>query len=160
MKGLLLIAIFLPFVGLAQIKKNTDDIYEPRLEAKESTSTIGAINSVGSLDAKKYYKGYKGAGTSTLIVSIINPILGLAPAIGLTSGTPLDLMYPNEELMKDQKYRDDYIYTAKKIRSRKVWRNWGVGLAFNAVVGVVVYTVISSANNDNNSVPTRKIPGF
>jgi len=160
MKGLLLIAIFFPLLGLAQIKKNTDDVYEPRLDAKESISTIGAVNSVGSLDAKKYYKGYKGAGTGTLIVSIINPILGLAPAIGLTSGTPLDLMYPNEELMKDQKYRDDYIYTAKRIRSKKVWRNWGVGLAFNVVVGVVVYTVITSSGNNNSTGGTRKIPGF
>ncbi len=159
MKGLLLIAIFFPLLGLAQIKKNTDDVYEPKLVSKESVSAIGAVNSVGSLDAKKYYKGYKGAGTGTLIVSIINPILGLAPAIGLTSGTPLDLMYPNEELMKDQKYRDDYIYTAKRIRSKKVWRNWGVGLAFNVVVGVVVYTAITSSGNSRTE-PTRKIPGF
>ena len=159
MKRLLLVAIFFPLFGLAQIKKNTDDVYEQRINAKESISSIGAISSAGSLDAKKYYKGYKGAGTGTLIVSIINPILGLAPAIGLTSGTPLDLMYPNEELMKDQKYRDDYIYTAKSIRSKKVWRNWAVGLAFNVVVGVVVYTAITSSNNRRNE-PTRKIPGF
>ena len=39
-------------------------------------------------DAVRYYKGYKGAGTGTLVVSLLSPIAGLVPAIICSASAP------------------------------------------------------------------------
>jgi hypothetical protein len=44
--------------------------------------------SQGSKDAYKYYKGYTGAGTGTLLTGLlVSPLIGLIPALA-TAGTP------------------------------------------------------------------------
>lgn len=94
----------------------------------------------GVADAKKYYKGYKPAGTTTLIVSLISPLIGLIPAIACSSIKPkeINLHYPVPELMKTPDYFRGYAQQAKKTKQGKVWRNWGIALGLNIVVAIAV----------------------
>jgi hypothetical protein len=70
----------------------------------------------GQKDARRYYKKYKGAGTGTLITSLLSPLVGLIPAIACSSTTPKEsnLNYPNAELFKQADYKEGYIQQAKK----------------------------------------------
>ncbi len=90
----------------------------------------------GQLDALRYYDGYKGAGTGTLIVSLLSPLVGLIPAIACSSTPPKDknLMYPNSGLMKNSDYYRGYTSKARKVKSRKVWRNWLIAFGVNLVL--------------------------
>jgi hypothetical protein len=98
----------------------------------------------GQLDASRYYKGYTGAGTGILIVSLFSPIAGFIPAIVCSSSKPKEenLQYPNIEIMKNINYYQGYITNAKKIKQRKVWTNWGIGLGVN-LIGLLIL----SSNN-------------
>jgi len=91
----------------------------------------------GKMDAARYYSGYKGAGTGTFLTSLLlSPLIGLVPAIACSSTKPSDskLMYPSIDLMKDTDYYNGYTQNAKKIKSRKVWSNWGIAFGINLVL--------------------------
>lgn len=84
----------------------------------------------GREDAKRYYTKHKGAGTGTLITSLlVGPIIGLIPAIACSSTSPSyeNLEYPSESLMKNPEYSRGYNESAKKKKSGKVWKNYGIG---------------------------------
>lgn len=89
----------------------------------------------GQMDASKYYKGYKAAGSGTLVASLLIPIVGLIPAIACSSTMPSDanLMYPDASLMKKNDYYLGYTEKAKKIKQGKVWMNWGIAFGANLV---------------------------
>jgi hypothetical protein len=90
----------------------------------------------GQRDADRFYQDYKTAGTATLIVSLLSPLVGLVPAIA-TSATPpkeINLGYPDSELYGINDYKRGYQLRAKKIKSRKVWTNWGVALGVNFIL--------------------------
>lgn len=93
----------------------------------------------GRLDASRYYTGYKGAGTGTLITSLLSPLVGLIPAIATSSSSPNEenLGYPDVELIKQREYYDSYTHQAKKIKQKKVWTNWAIGFGVN-LVGVLI----------------------
>lgn len=96
----------------------------------------------GQKDAAIYYKGYKPAGTATLIVGVISPIIGLIPAIACSATTPTqgNLMCPNTELLKKADYYDGFVITAKKIKTKKVWSNLGISFGVNValIIGIIV----------------------
>jgi hypothetical protein len=84
----------------------------------------------GTSDAKTYYRGYKGAGTGTFFAALLGgPLLGLIPAVACSSTPPSQnsLGYPNYELVKNAEYKAGYNQEAKKIKSKKVWGNFGIG---------------------------------
>jgi len=99
----------------------------------------------GLKDAEKYYDDYSSAGTGTLMVSLLSPLVGLIPAISSSSTMPKDknLNYPNTKLMENADYRSGYTRRAKKIKQSRVWTNWGIALGVNAIVVVL----LSSASN-------------
>jgi hypothetical protein len=94
----------------------------------------------GRMDARLHYKGYRPAGTATLITSLVSPVLGLIPAIACSASVPreknLDIMKP--ELMKNPDYRQGYTREAHKIKVRKVWMNLGIGLGVNVLAVVIL----------------------
>lgn len=94
----------------------------------------------GRSDASRYYHGYKGAGTGTLITSLVSPLLGLIPAIATSSANPSNarLNYPNADLMKKSSYYDGYTQKAKSIKRGKVWKNWGIGLGVNIIAAAIL----------------------
>jgi hypothetical protein len=87
----------------------------------------------GQKDASRCYSGYKGAGTGTLITSLLSPIVGLIPAIACSSTSPeeFNLNYPNADLMKKSDYYNGYTQKSKKIKQGKVWRNWSIAFGLN-----------------------------
>lgn len=94
----------------------------------------------GESDASTYYIGYKGAGTVTLVASLISPLIGLIPAIGCSIAPPLkeNLGYPNEALFNNPDYHNGYSQKAKMIKSHKVWTNWGIAFGVNLVLVLMI----------------------
>ncbi len=90
----------------------------------------------GQIDAEKHYRKYKGASVGTLITSLVSPLLGLIPAIASGSSTPKlkNLGYPDEKLFQQADYHASYTRKAKKIKQKKVWTNWGIGLGVNLAI--------------------------
>ncbi len=94
----------------------------------------------GRSDANLYYDGYKPAGTGTFIVSLLSPLVGLLPAVLCANTKPSfdNLNIPNQTLAKDEEYYRGYSSQAKSIKSKKVWRNWGIALGINIVAAVIL----------------------
>ncbi len=95
----------------------------------------------GQKDATRYYVGYTGAGTGTLVTSLISPLIGLVPAIACAATPPKqkNLNFPSAELLKNPDYHRGYDARARKMKQGKVWTNWGVGLGVNLVL-VLLFT--------------------
>jgi hypothetical protein len=132
-------------VLIIRYENGTKDIFN--FENKEITTIANsqeAVNDLfrqGQTDASKYYKGYKGASTGTLLTSIVaSPLIGLIPAIACSSSQPEDqnLNYPNSELMKKPDYYNGYTQQAKKIKQNKVWKNWGIAIGVNLLLIAVI----------------------
>lgn len=133
-------------VLLIQYENGEKDIFtnkEPEVSNIESPSNEDLF-SLGESDASKYYKGYRGAGTGTLITGLVSPLIGLIPAISTSSTQPKieNLNYPNEELFKNSQYYEGYTKKAKKIKQGRVWMNWGIAFGVNLVA---VLFLLSSA---------------
>ncbi|RAU83140.1 hypothetical protein [Pontibacter arcticus] len=94
----------------------------------------------GGADARLHYKGYTGAGTGTLAVSLLSPLIGLVPAVICSSTEPQtsNLNIPSPELFNDPAYLTSYANEAKKIKSRKVWKNWGIALGVNLALVIAL----------------------
>ena len=98
----------------------------------------------GALDACKNYSKYKGAATGTFVTTyLVGGILGLIPAITTSQTTPKveNLNIPENEIMFDETYMNSFVQQAKKMKSGKVWKNYGTGIFF-AIVTVVTINII------------------
>lgn len=100
----------------------------------------------GEADAVKFYTRYKAASTTTLVVSLISPLAGLAPAVGFSVIKPQkrNLNYPNPELIKNPEYFYGYSNKAKKMKRSKVWTNFGIGAGVNVAVTLVAFVAVLS----------------
>ncbi len=115
---------------------STDPAPAPKIEFSNPNSlSAEELKIKGQKDATRHYDGYKGAGTGTLVTSLVSPLLGLIPAISCASTRPKpeNLNYPDPQLMSNYSYKSGYESRAKKIKQGKVWTNWGIGLAVNLV---------------------------
>jgi hypothetical protein len=94
----------------------------------------------GQQDASFYYKGYRGAGTGTLLTSLLSPIVGLIPAIATSATKPNrnHLRFPDEKLMNNSDYFMGYTKKAKKIKQGRVWLNWGIGFGVNIIATAIL----------------------
>lgn len=97
----------------------------------------------GVRDAEMFYKGYRTAGTTTLISSLFFPLFGLIPAVACstTPPSPQSFSFPQNAPKSDSSYMRGYQEQAKVIKKKKVWRNYtiGAGVAVSLkVVGLVV----------------------
>lgn len=94
----------------------------------------------GRTDAEKYYYGYKGAATATLVVSLLSPLAGLIPAVACSATPPKDanLEMPNAAKAKQPDYYTGYRVQAKRIKSHKVWINYAIGVAVDIVFALVL----------------------
>ena len=106
----------------------------------------------GKIDAQRYYNGDKTAGTIVLISNFI-PVVAIIPSlvfyIANTSKIPKDenLNYPSISLMQNEKYADSYRQEAKKIKNRKIWKNFQVGIPIGTlVVPLIILGVIAGQN--------------
>ncbi len=132
-------------IFMVKYENGDKDIFNQEKKTENITSldtSSGSLFFQGQTDASLHYKGYKGAGTGTLIGSILSPLLGLIPAIATSSTMPSNenLNFPSLELMKNADYYNGYTNRAKKIKKGKVWTNWVIGLAVNVVAIVIITT--------------------
>jgi len=94
----------------------------------------------GYTDATNNYNGYTSAGTGTLLLSLLSPLVGLIPAITCSATQPKEknLNYPNAELMKNPDYYYGYTKTSKRIKQGKVWTNWGIAFIVNLFLVFII----------------------
>jgi hypothetical protein len=125
-------------VLMVRYENGTKDIFNT--DKKDDNISSADLFTQGQSDASKYYKGYKGAGTGTLITSLVSPLIGLIPAIATSSTQPKDinLNYPNADLMKKSEYNNGYSQKSKKIKQGKVWKNWGIGFGVNLLAALLI----------------------
>ncbi len=130
-------------VLMVRYQNGTKDIFnEEKKNEIVSTQTQSSDNlfTQGQSDASIYYKGYKGAGTGTLVAGLVSPLVGLIPAIACSSTQPqeINLNYPDGNLMKKSDYYNGYTQKSKKIKQGKVWTNWGIAFGVNLVAVLVL----------------------
>jgi hypothetical protein len=128
-------------VLMIRYENGSKDMFNETKKAEEIIPTTRDLFREGQSDASKYYKGYKGAGTTVMVTSLlVSPLLGLIPAALCASADPKDenLNYPSSDLMKKPEYAEGYNQRAKKIKQGKVWTNWGVALGVNVILLLAV----------------------
>ncbi len=105
----------------------TDMVFEVEIPVTSGVSS--GLYLQGVKDANRYYKHYKDAGTGTLVASLFFPIFGLVPAVACSTTTPsvINLGIPNDSLGRNPEYYAGYSTQARKVKSKKVWTNYGVG---------------------------------
>lgn len=123
---------------LIRYANGTHDVFEET--PGESNSFRPDMFAKGQSDAMLYYKSYQGAGTGTLLTSLLSPLVGLIPAIACSATPPTDdnLGFPSAEYMRHPEYYQGYTMRAKKIKSGKVWKNWGIALGVNFVAVLII----------------------
>ena len=128
-------------VFMIKYENGTKDVFNDEKQVTNpAISTSDDLFNKGKMDAVRYYDGYKGAGTGTLIASLISPLIGLIPAIACSSTPPkeFNLNYPKPDLMKNNEYYDGYTSKSKKIKQGKVWMNWGIAFGVNLVAIILL----------------------
>jgi len=131
---------------MIRYENGTKDLFNDVKKAEEKIVSIQDLYAQGQSDASKYYRGYKAAGTTVFVTSILlSPLVGLIPAALCSTSDPEDinLQYPSSDLMKKSEYANGYHQKAKKIKQGKVWMNWGVAFGINLALVVAIQ---SSAN--------------
>ena len=119
---------------MVRYENGTKDIFSESKKAESVIQTDRDLFREGQSDASKYYKGYKGAGTTVMATSLLlSPLVGLIPAAICATSDPKEenLNYPSADLMKKAEYAEGYNQKAKKIKQGKVWTNWGVAFGIN-----------------------------
>jgi hypothetical protein len=132
-------------VLIIRYENGTKDIFTDEIKIESTFSSSLPSDdpfTLGQRDADKYYKGYKQAGTGTLITGIVlSPLVGLVPAVVCSTTQPqeINLNYPDPELMKIPEYYNGYTQKAHKIKRGKVWTNWGIAFGINLAAVVILY---------------------
>ena len=130
-------------VLMIRYENGTNDVFKEE-QASNAGRPLNSSNTnlyeQGQQDAETFYHGYKGAGTGTLMVSLLSPLVGLIPAIACANTRPKDqnLMYPDADLMKNTNYYNGYMQKSRKVKSKKVWKNWFIALGVNFVVAIAL----------------------
>ena len=120
---------------MIKYENGTKDDFSSIKKIEQNNFSEIDISFQGKNDAKRYYNGYKTAGTIALISNLV-PIVPIIPSlvfsIATSSKMPRDenLNYPNISLMKNEKYANSYRAEAMKIKKRKIWLNFGAGAGF------------------------------
>jgi len=119
---------------LIRYENGSKDVFNENKKSEEKIVSVKDLYFEGESDANKFYKGYKGAGSTVLATGLLlSPLVGLIPAAICASSAPQDenLGYPSSDLMKNSEYANGYRNRAKKIKQNKVWTNLGVAFGIN-----------------------------
>lgn len=110
------------------------------------TAHLATIELEAIRDANSYYKGYKTAGTVTLFSGLFFPLFGLIPAIACSTTTPTydQLNMPDPDKGMKVEYYSAYAEQARKIKSKKVWKNYGIGAGVGMTIRVVYIIALIS----------------
>jgi hypothetical protein len=111
----------------ARVRKESEDKAKKDAEDAEDAeerARLQEIRNKGISDSKINYKGKKsGAGWTVATTLLFSPIVGVIPAAVCGSKEPSykNLNYPNDELMKNKDYKEEYIKKAHITKKKKVW---------------------------------------
>ncbi|MDX2190710.1 MAG: hypothetical protein SFY32_12685 [Bacteroidota bacterium] len=112
---------------------------------EDNNSNSFELYNKGISDAQKYYVKYKEPATWAFVSGCAGGLI-IPPVIMMISEPEQsNLGYPDKQLFSKDNYRRGYIDQAKKIKTRKVWTNWGIGtgICFGAgCVGYVSYVAL------------------
>lgn len=135
-------------VLMIRYANGTKDIFS-QTEAEQPTATDSKVTlskenmaRKGRVDAQRYYKGQNSGANWTAATTILtSPIIGVVPAVIACVIEPSDnnLNYPDDELMKNDEYREAYISQARKTKARKNLISYGVSTG----VWVVLISVLA-----------------
>ena len=94
----------------------------------------------GSDEAMKYYKHHGGEIGTALAAFAGGGVLGLIPAVACSATTPklLNLGIPKDAPIQDKDYLLGYCYRAKKMKQKKVWTGYTIG-----VVSLLMFVFIT-----------------
>jgi len=97
----------------------------------------------GQRDAKKFYKGYKGAGTSSYLAGLFI-VYGLPIPIITSISRPANarLYAPNQEAYKvNPNYMYGFNRKSHNIKAGKAWANYGYGAATSVGIGLALVII-------------------
>lgn len=116
--------------------------YSPTYTQRNSPATLTNTDLYlrGRTDATIYYHGYRGAATGTLLVSLVSPLVGLVPAIACSATQPSSfrVVTPDSRMLGNPEYQQGYLREARRIKSRRVWQNWGIAFGVNLALAVLI----------------------
>lgn len=123
----------------SQPQQQAPTIIMPKIETVKDNNLLSYQDFCfrGQQDAARYYTGYSSASSWTGATTILaGGLIGLIPAIACSSSKPSmsSLTFPDQELMKNTGYYNCYMQEAKRIKSRKVWTMFGIGVGVNVAV--------------------------
>jgi len=85
----------------------------------------------GAMDADRYYQKWGDAKLATCVTTFLTGgIIGLIVAIAASTTMPKEhnLGSPDFRMIRNERYRAAYMKQAKRIKSRKVWGGFALGL--------------------------------
>ena len=92
----------------------------------------------------KHFKSYEESAKITYYSSIVNPLIGLVPAIA-NSNTMIPeskLNFTNEDLMNNPDYYYGYTHQASRVNKAQIWKKWRQGSVISlAITGLVLGAV-------------------
>lgn len=117
-----------------------DNFATPAQPPAAAPMNDGQLYQKGMGDGQMFYTRYSAAGTGTFIVSLLSPLAGLIPAIACSSTTPKikNLEVPYSSYSTDPHYLMGYKVAAKKKKSRRVWKNFGIALGINIGLAIIL----------------------
>lgn len=131
-------------IFMIKYENGTKDVFNK----VETTDNVEDVNQMadtslftkGKNDANKNY--HTEGGGVTCLVSAIDPIIGLIPAIMYTSNPPTmeKLNYQNPTLIKNSNYYNGYVQRASKMQRSSVWAGW----FFGTIIDVAVIVILTS----------------
>jgi hypothetical protein len=91
----------------------------------------------GKTEAVKYYKHGGGSFATGVTSFLTGGILGIIPAIFCSATTPKtkNLGLPKDAPVRNKDYMVGYTLKAKKLKQKKVWKAYGIGL-----LGAIIFT--------------------
>ncbi len=121
------------------------DVNDSLILSEQEVTAMRQMYFKGQRDAQLYYTKYKRAGTWTFITTAaLGGAVGLFTAIGCV-GTPpkeINLDYPDQVLASNREYANGYRISAKRKKSKKVWKNLWRGIEVDIALVIVYFALI------------------
>ena len=109
-----------------------------------------AIKAMAQADARQHYNYSIITGIGTFFTTVFaTPVVGLFVAIPVSATPPVDksLNPPDTLFFKNSTYYDAYKKEAHKIKKRRVWTAFGIGVL---VETMIVAVFVSQMNHDDS----------
>jgi hypothetical protein len=120
-------------IFMIRYENGSKDIFNNAKEKKDSIVSVmpsEEMRTKAKQDAITYYLGKNSGAAWTMATTIVtSPILGLIPAFACAASEPNEdnLNAPDEKLMKNADYNKAYVDQSRKIKKRKIWKNFAIG---------------------------------